>query len=102
MWVSDLNEYLLSLFSLTHTIIHTYNVFGSFLFSVIHSGIANFGEVASALLGAQLSLALVEAKLSGLLSDTNSLVPCRIRSNWSLVEVGLLYPALGLNREHPV
>jgi hypothetical protein len=48
-----------SLFTPTNKIIRTYNVFGRFLFHVIHSRTAIFGEVSSALLGAQLSLALV-------------------------------------------
>jgi hypothetical protein len=60
-----------SLFTLTNTIIRTYNVFGRFLFRVIHSRTANLGEVSSALLGAQLSLALVGYELTGLLWDTN-------------------------------
>jgi hypothetical protein len=49
------------LFTLTNTVIRTYNFFGRFLFNVIHSRTANLGEVSSA----QLSLALVEAKLTG-------------------------------------
>jgi hypothetical protein len=67
-----------SLFTLTSTIVRTFNVFGRFLFNVIHSRTANLGEVSSALLGAQLSLALVDYELY-----------------WSLAEVGL-----GLNRKH--
>jgi hypothetical protein len=64
-WLLDLDEYLLYNHSLHY--IHTYNVFGWFLFNAIHSRTANLSEVSSALLGAQLSLALVEAKPTGLL-----------------------------------
>jgi hypothetical protein len=72
-----------SLFTLTNTIIRTYKDFGCFFFSVVHSRAANLGEVSSALLGAQLSLALVGYELY-----------------WSLAEVRLFSPALGLNRKH--
>jgi hypothetical protein len=46
-----------SLFTLTSTIIHTYNVFGHYLFNVIQFLTANLGEVSSALLGTDWSLA---------------------------------------------
>jgi hypothetical protein len=52
-----------SLFTLTNIIIHTYNVFGRFLFRVIYSRTANLGEASSALLRAQLSLALAGYEL---------------------------------------
>jgi hypothetical protein len=70
--VSDLANMFIghSLFTLTNTIIRTYNVFRRFLFEC-STCTANLGGMSSALLGAQLSLALVEAKLSGLLSHTN-------------------------------
>jgi hypothetical protein len=45
-----------------------YNVFGRFLFNVlhVHSRTTNLGEVSSTLLGAQLSLALGGLELTGL------------------------------------
>jgi hypothetical protein len=58
------NIYWRSLFTLTNTIVHSYNIFGRSLFSVTHSRTANLGEVSSALLGAQLSLALVGYELA--------------------------------------
>jgi hypothetical protein len=71
-WVSDLVNMFIghSLFTLTDTIIRTYNVNRRFLFKC-YTCTANLGEMSSAQLGAQLSLALVEAKLTGLLSHTN-------------------------------
>jgi hypothetical protein len=53
-------------FTLTNTIFRTYNVFGRILFSVTHPRTDNLGEVPSALLGAQLSSALVGCELTGL------------------------------------
>jgi hypothetical protein len=64
IWTNTFIEH--SLFTLTNTIIRTYNVLGRFLFNIIHSRTAILGEVSSAQLGAQLSLTLVGYELTGL------------------------------------
>jgi hypothetical protein len=75
-----------SLFTLTNTIICTYNIFEHFLFNVIHSRTANLGG----------------AFWLFVLQNWTDSCSSRICTNQSLVEVGLLYPAFGLNREHLV
>jgi hypothetical protein len=68
-WVSDLDKYLLDNRSL-HSQIQLFALVMSLdvlLFNVIHSGTTNLGEVTSALLRAQLSLALVGYELASAL-----------------------------------
>jgi hypothetical protein len=98
VWISDLGE----CFYWTLTLyIHKYNHPHSQHLWMFPLQCYTLGEVSSALLGAQLTLALIEAKLTDLLSDTNSTGPLW-DINWSLAKVGMLYPALGLYKEHLV
>jgi hypothetical protein len=82
-WVSDLDEYLLDNHSL-HSQIQLFVLITSlYVSSSVLYILAPLISVSSALLRARLSWALIRHELY-----------------WSLAEVGLLYPVLGLNREH--